>query len=330
MPEAAATKICVSKTATFADTLNTYGISLHRDLTATLQVNVGRLCDLACRHCHHEAGPGCDEIMNCETMDEILAYVRRTRFEVIDITGGAPELVPHIEYFIGSLAALAPKLYFRTNLTAMHDHGGDTLLQLLKKHQVVVVASLPSLEASQTEYQRGPGVLEKSLAMLKILNGIGYGRDGSGLILDLVVNPTGAFLPAHQGQQKMKFRQDLLRKQGIEFNDLLTLTNVPLGRFRQWLERSGNMKEYMEKLAASFNPSIIPGLMCRSQVSVSWDGYIYDCDFNLATGQWNGEERRHVSMMPGAPEPGTPIATGSHCFACTAGAGSSCGGALAA
>jgi radical SAM/Cys-rich protein len=324
------TEICLSETVTFADTLHNFGISLQRDLTATLQVNVGRLCDLACRHCHHEAGPGCNEVMNRETMDEVIAYVRRARFKVIDITGGAPELVPHIEYLIGNLAALAPKLCFRTNLTAMHDHGGNWLPQLLKKHHVVVVASLPSLNTGQAESQRGRGVLEKSFAMLKTLNVLGYGRERSGLTLDLVVNPAGAFLPANQGQQKMRFRQNLLRKQGIVFNDLLTLTNAPLGRFRQWLESSGNMRGYMEKLTASFNPAIIPGLMCRSQVAVSWDGYIYDCDFNLATGQWSGEERRHVSMMPGAPEPGTPIATGIHCYACTAGAGSSCAGAIAA
>lgn len=318
------------ETESFAHTLEKHGISLQRELTATLQVNIGRLCDLACRHCHQEAGPGCSEVMDRETMDAVIAYARRTNFKVIDITGGAPELVPQIDYLIESLAPLVPTLFFRTNLTAMHDHGRVWLPQLLKKHRVVVVASLPSLNTGQAVSQRGEGVLEKSFAMLKLLNEIGYGREKSGLTLDLVANPTGAFLPAHQGQQQMKFRQDLLRKQGILFNDLLTLTNVPLGRFRQWLERSGNLQGYMDKLTSSFNPAIIPGLMCRSQVAVSWDGYIYDCDFNLATGQWYGEERRHVSLMPGAPEPGTPIVTGVHCYACTAGAGSSCGGAIAA
>jgi radical SAM/Cys-rich protein len=221
-------------------------------------------------------------------------------------------------------------MFFRTNLTAMHDHGGDWLPQLLKKHRVVVVASLPSLNVGQAESQRGEGVLEKSFTMLKILNKLGYGREKSGLTLDLVANPAGAFLPAKQGQQQMKFRQDLLRKQGIVFNELLSLTNAPLGRFRQWLERSGNLQGYMDMLTTSFNPTIIPGLMCRSQVAVSWDGYMYDCDFNLATGQWHGDERLHISLMPGAPEPGTSIATGVHCYACTAGAGSSCGGAIAA
>lgn len=315
--------------ASFAETLDKHGISLLRDLTATLQVNVGRLCDLSCCHCHQEAGPGCREVMRMETMDAIIDYARRARFKVIDITGGAPELVPQIDHLLANLARLAPTVLFRTNLTAMYGRR-DWLPQLLKKHQVTVVASLPSLNDRQVVSQRGEGVLEKSFAMLKYLNGIGYGREGSGLGLDLVANPSGAFLPPNQAQQRTKFRQDLLRKQGIVFNDLLLLANVPLGRFRQWLERSGNLEGYMRRLTASFNPAIVGGLMCRSQIAVSWDGYIYDCDFNLAAGQWHGDERRHVSRMPGAPEPGTSIATGMHCYACTAGAGSSCGGAIAA
>ena len=166
--------------------------------------------------------------------------------------------------------------------------------------------------------------------MLRLLNLVGYGQDRSGLVLDLVANPTGAFLPANQMQQRERFRQELWRRHGIVFNDLLTLTNVPLGRFRQWLERSGNLTEYMERLSSSFNPATVPILMCRSQIAVSWDGYLYDCDFNLANDQCHGAERQHVSLMPGVPAPGTPIATGAHCYACTAGAGSSCCGVLAA
>lgn len=314
---------------TFTNTLGIYGISLQRGLTATLQVNVGRLCDLACCHCHQEAGPGCSEVMDLQTMDEIIAYARRTRFKVIDITGGAPELVPRIDYLIENLAPLTQRLLFRTNLTAMVDRR-EWLPQLLKRHQAAIVASLPSLNVRQVVSQRGEGTLEKCFAMLKHLNEIGYGREGSGLILDLVANPSGAFLSVNQGQQQIKFRQDLLRKDGIVFNDLLMLTNVPLGRFREWLVRSGNLEGYMKRLTSSFNPATVPGLMCRSQVAVSWDGYMFDCDFNLATGQWHGDERLHVSRMSGAPQPGTLIATGVHCYACTAGVGSSCGGAIAA
>lgn len=313
----------------FTNTLEKHGLSLQRDLTATLQVNVGRLCDLSCCHCHQEAGPGCSEVMDLQTMDAIISYARRSQFKVIDITGGAPELVPQIDYLIQNLAQLAPMLLFRTNLTAMLGRS-EWLPNLLKKHQVAIVASLPSLNPRQFVAQRGEGALEKSFTMLKQLNKIGYGLEGSGLTLDLVANPSGAFLPANQTQQQMKFRQDLLRKEGIVFNDLLMLTNVPLGRFREWLVRSGNLEGYMKRLTSSFNPAIVPGLMCRSQVAVSWDGYMYDCDFNLAIGQWHGDERCHISLMPGAPEPGTPIATGVHCYACTAGSGSSCGGAIAA
>ncbi len=315
---------------TFSTTLLKHGLSLHHDVTETLQVNVGKLCNMACRHCHHEAGPDCSEIMSRDTMEEVVAYARRARFKTVDITGGAPELVPHIEYLVGNLAPLAPRVLFRTNLTAMWDHRRDWLPQLLKMHRVELVASLPSLNAGQAASQRGTGTLEKSLAMLRFLNELGFGREGSGLLLQLIVNPSGAFLPPGQRQQEIKFRHDLHRKEGIVFNDLLTIANVPLGRFRRWLESSGNFSGYMEKLSSSFNPATVPNLMCRSQVTVSWDGYVHDCDFNVADGLWHGPHRLHISSMPGGPIPGAPIATGEHCFACTAGAGSSCGGALAA
>jgi radical SAM/Cys-rich protein len=268
--------------------------------------------------------------MTRDTMSAVISYAGRARFKAIDITGGAPELAPHIDYLVGSLSPLAARLLFRTNLTAMHDHARDWLPQLLELHRVVIVASLPSLNADQAASQRGAGSLEKSLTMLRFLNDLGYGRKDSGLVLDLVANPSGAFLPARQREQEAKFRNDLLRREGIVFNELHSLANAPLGRFRRWLETSGNFGAYMEKLSASFNPATVPHLMCRSQVSVSWDGYVYDCDFNLAGGLSLGPRRIHVSSMAGLPLPGTSIATGEHCFACTAGAGSSCGGALAA
>ncbi len=314
----------------FSRALQERGLTLRRGATETLQVNVGRRCDLACRHCHLEAGPGCPETMTRETMAAVISWARRARFATIDLTGGAPELAPGIEDLVSGVAPAAKRVLFRTNLTAMHDHGGDALPRLLRLHGVAIVASLPSLDPAQAAAQRGAGSLEKSLAMLKALNELGYGRQGSGLVLDLVTNPSGAFLPASQREQEARFRNELLRRHGVVFNELRTLANVPLGRFRRWLERSGNLGAYLEKLAASFNPATVPGLMCRSQVSVGWDGLLYDCDFNLALGLGLGRERIHVSSTPGAPAPGAPIATGEHCFACTAGAGSSCGGALAA
>jgi radical SAM/Cys-rich protein len=318
-----------SSIVSFSDTLQKHGLSLQHGVTETLQVNVGKLCNLACRHCHHEAGPDCTEVMTRDTMSAVVSYARRARFNFIDITGGAPEVAPHLDYLVTSHAPLASRLLFRTNSTARYDRCRDWLPQLLKSHRVVVVASLPSLDADQAAAQRGAGTLQRSLSMLRVLNELGFGRSGSDLVLNLIVNPSGAFLPASQCQQEAKFRGDLLRREGIVFNELHTIANVPLGRFRRWLETSGNLRGYMEKLSSSFNPATVPSLMCRSQVSVSWDGYLYDCDFNLADGLWHGPRRVHVSSS-GRPLPGAPIATGEHCFACTAGAGSSCGGALAA
>ncbi|MBU5613877.1 arsenosugar biosynthesis radical SAM (seleno)protein ArsS [Geomonas azotofigens] len=319
-----------SSAPSFANILLTHGLSLRRDKTETLQVNVGKLCNMACRHCHLEAGPDCSEVMSRDTMDEVISYARRTGFNAIDITGGAPEMVPGIDYLVDNLAPLASRVLFRTNLTALWDIRLDGLSQLLKKHRVVLVASLPSLHAGQAAAQRGTGSLEKSLEMLKVLNALGYGREGGDLLLHLVANPAGAFMPPAQRQQEMKFRHDLSRREGIVFNDLLTLANVPVGRFRRWLESSGNLDGYMDKLVSAFNPATVPNLMCRSQVSVNWDGYLYDCDFNLALGLGHGGENVHVSSMPAAPPAGAAVANGEHCFACTAGGGSSCGGALAA
>ena len=315
---------------TFSRILQKHGLRLQRDATETLQVNVGRRCDLACRHCHHEAGPGCPEVMTRDTMSAVISYARRARFRTIDVTGGAPELAPGIDDLVSGLAPLAARLLFRTNLTAMHDHARGWLPELLKMNRVAIVASLPSLDRGQAASQRGAGSLEKSLAMLRSLNELGFGQKDSGLVLDLVANPSGAFLPASQREQEVRFRNHLLRKEGIVFNELRTVANAPLGRFRRWLERSGNLAEYMEKLSASFNPATVPHLMCRSQISVGWEGHLYDCDFNLADGLWHGPRRIHVSSMSGAPAPGGSIAIAEHCFACTAGSGSSCGGALAA
>jgi len=194
-------------------------------------------------------------------------------------------------------------------------------MELCKKHRVVIVASFPSLDPSQAESQRGEGTFQDSIAVLKRLNSLGYGQEGSGLELDLVSNPTGAFLPPSQAQAEKRFRQELERKWGIVFNHLFTFANVPLGRFRSWLKRSGNYQKYMEKLASHFNPGAVEGLMCRTLVSVSWDGYLYDCDFNLAERLPMDGRKIHVSEMVAPPEPGTPIAVSDHCYACTAGTG---------
>jgi radical SAM/Cys-rich protein len=305
----------------FSEALERHGLELRRAETLALQVNLGPLCNLACRHCHLEAGPSRSEMMHRETMDQVVAFARRNRFRVIDLTGGAPELNPNLAYFLERLAPLSERLMLRSNLTALADEKKVGLVHLLRRLGVAIVASFPSLNAGQADSQRGQGVWRQSIEALKKLNALGYGQPGSGLELDLVANPTGAFLPGGQGGLEKKFSQDLQRRWGIVFNRLYTFANVPLGRFLRWLEDSGNLEPYLRKLGESFNPDTVEGLMCRSQVSVAWDGTLYDCDFNLAAGLFLGGERTHVSKVEGVPAPGTPIACGDHCYSCTAGSG---------
>ena len=301
--------------------LSKHGLELTRGQTNTLQINVGLLCNQACRHCHLEASPSRKEVMDAETVDEVVAFVQKAHFQVIDITGGAPELNPNLVNMIERLSLIAPRIMLRSNLTALTDGKRDYLMELFKANRIVIVASLPSLNMGQLEAQRGKGIFEKSIAALKKLNAIGYGRDGSDLEIDLVSNPTGAFLPASQVQEEKRFRHELYRKWGIVFNHLYTFANVPLGRFRQWLHHSGNLEKYLHNLASRFNPCAVEGLMCRTLFSISWDGYLYDCDFNLAIRLYMGGRRIHLSEMAGPPKPGTPIAVSDHCYACTAGSG---------
>ncbi len=305
----------------FSLALSKNGIQLIRKQTATLQINVGFLCNQACRHCHLDAGPARRENMASETVDAVVAYAERGKFGIVDITGGAPDLNPHIETLIEKIAPLAPRLMFRSNLSALNDGKRDHLADLLKFHSVVIVASFPSLNASQTDTQRGKGVFEISVGTLKKLNAMGYGQEGTGLELSLVSNPAGAFLPSAQASAEKRFREVLRKKYDIVFNELFNFANVPLGRFRQWLVKSGNFEKYMERLASSFKPCAVDGLMCRTLVSVAWDGHLYDCDFNLARGLFMGGQKTHVSEMPGKPEPDSPIAVADHCYSCTAGEG---------
>lgn len=305
----------------FAETLEARGLELKRGRITSMQVNIGLLCDLVCKHCHLDAGPHRTEVMSRRTMDDVIAFAARSRFELIDITGGAPELVPDLGYLLEQLAPLTQKLMLRTNLTAIAGEQRDQLLNLCRRLKVVLVASFPSANASQADAQRGTGVHEQGVATLRYLNRLGYGKGGSGLELDLVANPSGAFLPTAQDKMEAKFKRDMLRKYEVEFNHLYTFANIPLGRFRAWLERSGNYEEYMEKLVAQFNPAALEGLMCRSMISVSWDGLLYDCDFNQATGVGCQGQRHHVSELSEPPAPGGDIMTHEHCYACTAGSG---------
>jgi len=305
----------------FKQTLAKHGLRLTRVKTTTLQVNVGLLCNQACRHCHLEAGPKNEKLMDSETLEQVVDLARRFPFEAIDITGGAPEMNPNLEEMIERLSALTPRLMLRSNLTALAHEERDHLIDLCKQKRVVIVASFPSLNEAQTESQRGKGVFQDSIGVLRKLNSMGYGKPGSTLELNLVSNPTGAFLPSSQEQLEKRFCQVLENKWGIVFNNLFAFANVPLGRFRHWLESSGNLDGYLEKLATSFNPCAIEGLMCRSLISVSWDGYLFDCDFNQAADLHLGGKKTHISELEELPEPGEPIAISYHCYTCTAGSG---------
>lgn len=307
--------------APFSSTLARHGLKLNRGKTHTLQVNVGFLCNQTCRHCHLNAGPGRKENMESGIVNEVITYARRSHFETIDITGGAPELNPNIEMLIEGVFFLVPRIMLRSNLSALNDGKKEHLFEFLKSYRVAIVASFPSLNELQADSQRGDGIFTISIEAIKKLNALGYGHNGSGLELNLVSNPTGAFLPPSQAETEKRFRQVLKKKWGIVFNNLFNFANVPLGRFRQWLIKSENYGKYMEKLSSGFNSCSVEGLMCRTLVSVSWDGYFYDCDFNLARGLFMGGRKIHVSEMQGPPEPDSHIATADHCYTCTAGTG---------
>lgn len=305
----------------FENTLDKHGLTLKRSETTILQVNVGLLCNQVCRHCHLEAGPNRSENMSFDDAEQVVEYARRNRFETIDLTGGAPELNPNLPYLISELSHLTPRILIRSNLSVLNREPAGRLLKLFKEARVVIVASFPSLNHRQTESQRGQGMFEVSVTVLKKLNEMGYGHEGSGLELNLVSNPTGAFLPTSQKQAEERFKRILAKKWDIYFNNLFTFGNMPLGRFHQWLITSDNYLSYMMKLVSGFNPKAVEGLMCRSLVSVSWDGYLFDCDFNQSADLYMGGKKVHISDADGKPVSGDPIAVADHCYTCTAGAG---------
>ncbi len=314
-----------SKIGSFNRTLARHGLCMTRDRTDILQVNVGLLCNQKCRHCHLDAGPDRTENMDGKTAAQVVAYAERSGFETIDITGGAPELNPHLEYLVEALSQNTSQIMLRSNLSVLGSGKKESLIKKLAAHRVAIGASFPSVDEMQTDAQREDGAFYASIKALQKLNHMGYGRYGhgdNGLMLNLVVNPTGAFLPPSQEQSAKRFRDVLQRRWGIVFNQLYSFANVPLGRFRKWLVESGNLEAYLEKLAGAFNPCAVEKVMCRSLLSVAWDGTLYDCDFNIARRiPMGGRKKVHVSEMPGKPETGMPIATADHCYTCTAGAG---------
>ena len=306
---------------TFRKNLTDNDIELTRTACTTLQVNVGLLCNQVCKHCHLDAGPARKEVMTGGTVNDVVGLASRFNFTTIDITGGAPEMNPHIHQLISRLSPLTETLIIRSNLTAIAEKDRGPLFDLLAKNKVTVVASLPSLNEAQAEAQRGRNSFAISISTLRKLNSLGYGMPGTGLELNLVSNPTGAFLPSSQEQTKKRFQEMLARKWDVSFNNLFTFANVPLGRFLSWLENTGNLDRYVHKLANSFNPCTIAGLMCRSLISVSWDGYLYDCDFNQALQLYMGCRKIHIADLHSLPGPGETIAVSEHCYTCTAGSG---------
>ena len=306
---------------TFRRNLDNNGLDLTRTDCTTLQVNVGLLCNQSCKHCHLDAGPSRKEIMTEKTVTDVLDLAGRFSFATIDITGGAPEMNPHIQTLVSKLSPLTKTLILRSNLTAIAEKEQEPLLQLLSHKKVTIVASLPSFNEAQSETQRGKNSFATSITPLKKLNSLGYGLPGTGLELNLVSNPTGAFLPSSQEQTEKRFRQMLAQKWGLSFNNLYTFANVPLGRFLTWLESTGNLESYVLKLAANFNSCSLKGLMCRSLISVSWDGYLFDCDFNQALNLYMGGKKKHISDLHVLPGPHDSIAVSEHCYTCTAGSG---------
>jgi radical SAM/Cys-rich protein len=291
------------------------------------QINVGKLCNQTCRHCHVDAGPDRSEAMTRETAGMCVAALARTDIPTVDITGGAPELSPCFRYLVEESRRLGRHVMDRCNLTVLLLPSQADLAQFLARHRVEIVASLPSYAASQTDAQRGAGVFEKSLQALRLLNALGYGREGSGLVLNLVTNPVGAFLPPPQAPQEAHFKDRLAREHGVVFNRLYTITNMPISRFLEFLLDSGNYEGYMQRLVEAFNPSAAAGVMCRYTLSVGWDGRLYDCDFNqMIELPLDHGAPAHIRDFDPRALHTRRIVTGNHCYGCTAGAGSSCGG----
>ena len=295
------------------------------------QINVGKMCNQVCKHCHVDAGPDRKEIMTRETMELCLEILKTSAFKTVDLTGGAPEMNPDFRWFVEEIKALGKHIIVRCNLTIIlankrfHD-----LPDFFKKHQIEIVSSLPSFTQDRTDRQRGDGVFDDSIKALQLLNSVGYGMDGTGLILNLVYNPAGAFLPPDQVALEREYKAELEKRYGISFNNLFAITNMPISRYLDYLLNTGNYDKYMDKLIEAFNPAAVKNVMCRNTISVSWDGYLYDCDFNqMLDLKVSCQDSQHLSTFHAASISTRNIVLKQHCYGCTAGAGSSCGGAVA-
>lgn len=317
----------------FEERLRQANTQLRRRGLEVVQINVGRLCNQACLHCHLAAGPTRTEVMDRRTAELALAFVRAVGPSTVDLTGGAPELNPSFRFLVEELHRLGFHTIDRSNLTVFFEPAMEDLPAFLARHRVEVTASLPCYTQENVDAQRGTGVYDKSMAALARLNDLGYGKPGSGLVLNLVYNPGCAALPGDQAGLETDYRRELMDRFGLVFNRLFTLTNVDLGRFTDRLDNDGAALDYAALISQAFNPDTLDSLMCLSQVSVSWDGHLYDCDFNQALDLRLGDR---TALRLGEQEPheiarvlhDRAILTGRHCYACTAGSGSSCSGTL--
>ncbi|MBI2091130.1 MAG: arsenosugar biosynthesis radical SAM protein ArsS [Deltaproteobacteria bacterium] len=315
----------------FAERIHANGNGFHKRKIDVLQVNMGKYCNQACIHCHVEAGPGRKEMMKRETVEVVLRFLEASRIPTVDITGGAPELNPHFDYLVESCVRLGRHVMDRCNLTVLFEPGKDYLPEFFRRHRVELVCSLPCYTAENVDRQRGNGTFDLSIRALRKLNALGYGLPGTGLELQLVYNPVGAFLPPPQEKLEGDYRRILKEEFGIVFNRLYCLTNMPITRFEKFLRLRGEYDRYTEVLQSNFNAATLDRVMCRDLLSVGWDGSLYDCDFNqmlnlpLRNGKPTAPKIWEVSL---AQLVGQPIAVGNHCYGCTAGPGSSCGGAL--
>jgi len=301
---------------------------LTADRIETIQVNVGLVCNQRCRHCHVQAGPKRTELMGWPTMERIVALARKVRPKLVDITGGAPELNPNLKRFVTALRKDGQNVQVRTNLTILLEPGMEDMIRFYKDVGVKLVASLPCYEKREVDSVRGDGVFDRSIKALKLLNMAGFGKE-KGLVLDLVFNPEEDFLPPETAELEKEYKQIMTRDFGISFNNVFTITNMPVGRFLSWLKTQDKDDEYMKLLKGSFNPATVGGLMCRSQIDIGYDGSVYDCDFNLGLDMMVGHGTpTDIKNFDPAKHAKRRIVTTDHCFGCTAGHGSSCGGAL--
>ncbi len=306
--------------------------ALRRGRLETLQVNLGYLCNQSCTHCHVNAGPHRTELMERETVALVLEFLERKGLSSLDLTGGAPEMNPHFRDLVQDARRLGVRVIDRCNLTILLQPGYEDLAEFLAAQGVEITASLPCYTEETVDGQRGRGVYGASIEALQHLNELGYGKPGSGLLLNLVYNPSGPFLPPAQETLQESYKRELRERSGIHFNELLTITNMPISRFGATLMAHGEFEDYMSLLRDNYAAENLRNVMCRSLLSIDWQGYVYDCDFNQMLGiplGARGESRTHLSALLDADLAGSGVAVADHCFGCTAGQGSSCGGALA-